>query len=45
MPIDPTSRRESLRVTLGVWILGAAVCGLLYALAAVWAMAEGMVMP
>ena len=45
MPIDPTSERENLRVTLGVWILGAAVFGLLYALLAVWAMAEGMVAP
>ena len=45
MPIDPTSRRETLRVKLGVWILGAAVLGMLYALLAVWAMAEGMVAP
>jgi len=43
MPIDPTSERESLRVTLGVWILGAAVLGMLYALLALWAMAEAAV--
>jgi len=43
MPIDPTSRRETLRVTLGVWILGAAVLGLLYGVAAVIAMAEAAV--
>ena len=43
MPIDPTSERESLRVTLGVWILGAAVLGLLYGVVAVIAMAEAAV--
>ena len=45
MPIDPTSERESLRVKLGVWILGAAVLGMLYALLALWAMAEAAVSP
>ena len=43
MPIDPTSERESLTRKLGVWILGAAVLGLLYGVAAVIAMAEAMV--
>lgn len=43
MPIDPQSRRETLTTRLGVALLGLAVLGMLYALAAVWAMAEAAV--